>query len=325
MSSGAVQIGNAITEKKVLDVQLAARDRRLYRSVTDCGAGGLSSAVGEMGEETGARVDLERVPLKYEGLSYWEIWISEAQERMVFAVPPEHLEAFRELAASEDVELTDIGEFTGTGRLELYYDGTLVCDLGCEFLHHGRPATVRESIAPRVEAAPADLSDAPDPGALLRAILGAPNVASKEWVIRQYDHEVQGRSAIKPLQGPNQGPGDGVAFTPRLGSARGVVVGCGMNPLYGDLDPYRMALSAIDEAMRNVVSVGGDPSRGRPCSTTSVGGRRTHRKPSARSSRLRGDVSTEGERSTCRSCRERTASTIRIASPASCDRFLRAF
>src|SRR5690606_3972691 len=168
VSSGAVQIGNPITEKRMLDVLLEARDRGLYRAVTDCGAGGLSSAVGEMGEETGARVELARVPLKYEGLSYWEIWISEAQERMVLAVPPENVAALAALARAEDVECTDIGEFTGTGRLELLYDGQQVCDLEMAFLHKGRPRWSRTSRFVRPAEREADLSSAPEPGRILR-------------------------------------------------------------------------------------------------------------------------------------------------------------
>ena len=262
VSSGAVQIGNAITEKKFLDVLIKARDLGLYRSVTDCGAGGFSSAVGEMGEETGARVDLEKVPLKYEGLSYWEIWISEAQERMVFAVAPEKYAEFEALAESEGVECTDIGEFTGNGKLELFYDGNQVCDLGVDFLFNGRPPANFSSVFRKPEVEDAEPHGDFSAAALLREILAAPNVASKEWVIRQYDHEVQGRSIIKPLQGPGaDGPGDGVVFTPRYDSLRGIAIGCGMNPRYGDIDPYRMAVSAVDEAVRNIVACGGNPSK----------------------------------------------------------------
>jgi phosphoribosylformylglycinamidine synthase II len=262
VSSGAVQIGNAITEKKLLDVLLAARDRRLFRAVTDCGAGGLSSAAGEMGSGCGVRVDLERVPLKYEGLSYTEIWISEAQERMVLAVPPERIAELEALARGEDVECTGIGEFTASGRLELFYEGEQVADLEMAFLHEGRPAWTRRSLHRPAPLAAADLGGAPPAGKLLLSILSSPNVASKEWVIRQYDHEVQGRSVLKPLQGRrSDGPGDGVAFQPRFDSPLAVVIGCGLNPRYGDLDPYRMAVSAVDEAVRNVVAAGGDPAR----------------------------------------------------------------
>ncbi len=262
VSSGAVQIGNAITEKKVLDVLLEARDRGLYRAITDCGAGGFSSAVGEMGEQTGAKVDLEKAPLKYDGLTYTEIWISEAQERMVFAVPPENAQALEELAASEEVECVCIGEFTDSGRLELFYRGESVGDLSMEFLHDGNPRFEREAVyqvpAHQEEQFPTETSA----GQALHRILSSPNVASKEWIIRQYDHEVQGLSVVKAMQGPRRdGPGDACAFTPRFESDATVVVGCGMNPCYGDLDPYRMALSAIDEAIRNIVATGGDPDR----------------------------------------------------------------
>src|SRR5687767_3677504 len=145
VSGGAVQIGNAITEKKMLDVLLQARDQGLYHAITDCGAGGFSSAVGEMGEKIGARVDLDKAPLKYQGLSYTEIWISEAQERMILAVPQENWERFHTLCAGEDVEATVIGTFEATGQLRLLYQGTQVADLAMDFLHNGRPTVVRKA------------------------------------------------------------------------------------------------------------------------------------------------------------------------------------
>ncbi|MEJ5341262.1 MAG: phosphoribosylformylglycinamidine synthase subunit PurL [Thermogutta sp.] len=264
LSGGAVQIGNAITEKMLLDVLLMARDRGLYHAVTDCGAGGLSSAVGEMGRAIGAEVDLERVPLKYEGLSYAEIWISEAQERMVLAVPEEKWPELQELFASEGVEATAIGRFVPTGRLVLRYQGHQVADLSMEFLHKGRPAVVREAVYAPAPAVPMVLP--PERGinwtADLIAILGSLNVCSKEWIIRQYDHEVQGGSAIKPLVGRwNDGPSDAAVLRPVLSSYRGLVIACGMNPKYGDYDTYWMAAAAIDEAVRNCVAVGADPSR----------------------------------------------------------------
>ena len=264
ISGGSVQIGNAITQKMALDVLLQARDEGLYNAVTDCGAGGFSSAVGEMGEELGAEVWLERAPLKYEGLSYTEIWISEAQERMVFAVPPDKLERMKAVCAAEGVEATVIGQFVPTGQLRLMYDGKQVGLMSMEFLHDGRPPVVREASysAPPLRDTPApQLDQAGVEDALLR-ILGSLNVASKHWIIRQYDHEVQGGSAIKPLVGPAcNGPGDAAVVRPRLDSRRGVVISCGMNPHYGDLDTYHMAASAIDEAVRNAVAVGADPNR----------------------------------------------------------------
>jgi phosphoribosylformylglycinamidine synthase len=262
VSGGAVQIGNAITEKMCMDVLLAARDRGLYNAVTDCGAGGFSSAVGEMGEETGAEVWLDKCPLKYAGLSYTEIWISEAQERMVFAVPPTKWDEFHALCASEGVEATAIGEFKPTGRLVLKYGAEQVADMAMDFLHKGRPPVVRDAVykpAPHVHLT---LPRIHDVGEVLLKLLGELNIASKEWVIRQYDHEVQGGSVIKPLVGAaNDGPSDAAVLRPVLSSRRGLVIANGMNPRYGEFDTYHMATSAIDEAIRNCVAVGADPRR----------------------------------------------------------------
>jgi len=260
--SHAVQIGNAIVEKKMVDTILAARDRGLYSAITDCGAGGLSSAVGEMGAELGAEVHLDRVPLKYEGLSYTEIWISEAQERMVLAVVSAKVDELLALFASEDVEATVIGEFTDTGRLRLRYEGNLVADLDMDFLHSGVPRYERVAEwTPPEHPEPAIRAKADYTRDLL-AILGAWNVCSKEWVVRQYDHEVQGGTVLKPLVGASEdAPGDACVITPLLGSAKGLAVGCGMNPKYGDIDPYWMAVAGIDEAVRNVVAVGARPDR----------------------------------------------------------------
>jgi phosphoribosylformylglycinamidine synthase subunit PurSL len=262
VSSSAVQIGDPITEKQVLDCLIQARDRGLYRGITDCGAGGFSSAVGEMGEECGADVELDRVPLKYPGLSSHEIWISEAQERMVFAVPPDKVEEILEVFAAEDVEATVIGSFTDSGRLRVSDGGETVADLDMKFLHSGAPRPVR-----RATWSPPDL---PCPGcprsrdldATLLALLATPNVASKEWVVRQYDHEVQGAAVLKPLVGvEGDGPGDAAVLRPLPYSSKGVAISCGTNPRYGLLDPWAMAAGAIDEAMRNAVAVGADPDR----------------------------------------------------------------
>jgi phosphoribosylformylglycinamidine synthase len=274
VSGGAVQIGNAITEKKLLDVILQARDQGLYHAITDCGAGGFSSAVGEMGEKIGASVHLDRAPLKYEGLSYTEIWISEAQERMVLAVPPGNWPSLQALCRSEDVEATVIGNFEATGRLRLFYHEQQVADLDMNFLHNGRPTVVRQATlvsggvvsdksAPHHHS-PLTTHHSPltDFNDILQKILSSPNVCSKEWIIRQYDHEVQGGTVIKPLVGSKEdGPGDAAVITPVLGSSKGLAIGCGLNPYFGDLDPYHMAALAIDEAVRNVVAVGADPAR----------------------------------------------------------------
>ncbi len=261
VSGGAVQIGNAIVEKKVIDTVLQARDLGLYHAITDCGAGGLSSAVGEMGEELGAEVDLEKVPLKYEGLTYAEIWISEAQERMVLSTPSWNVAKLLEVFRAEEVEATEIGTFTGSGELVLRYAGQEVARLGMQFLHHGLPREARVATwaEPKIpDPKPPERKDYADD---LKKILGSWNVCSKEWIIRQYDHEVQGGSAVKPLTGAtDDGPSDAAVLRPHLGTHRGIALGCGMNPRYGDFDPYQMAANAIDEALRNVVAVGGDPA-----------------------------------------------------------------
>jgi len=258
VSYSAVQIGNPIVEKKLVDILLQARDRGLYRRITDCGGGGLSSAVGEMAEETGVRVDLEKVPLKYAGLTYSEIWISESQERMLLAVPPENIDELISLFASEDVEAIVIGQFTEDRRLKLFYHGNLVCDLSMEFLHHGLPQVEREAVWEKPKNPEADFAQPKDLSQSLVQILGSWNVCSKEWVIRQYDHEVQGGSVLKPLVGKNNdGPGDATIIRPLLDSKKGVIVANGINPGYGDIDPYWMAASAIDEALRQIIAVGG--------------------------------------------------------------------
>ena len=266
--SHAVQIGNAITEKKMADIILQARDRGLFTAITDCGAGGLSSAVGEMGENLGAFVELDKVPLKYAGLRYDEIWISEAQERMVLAAPPEKLDDLLNLSASEDVEATVIGHF-GTEKKELVlnFRGQEVGRLSMDFLHQGLPMPRRKAIVvepsrgtgyqPVSFGAGHERSNIKD---RLLTLLAHPNIASKHWIIRQYDHEVQGGSVIKPLTGPLQtGPSDAAVVRPKLDSYHGVAIGCGLAPHIDD--PYEMALAAIDEAIRNVVAVGAAPDR----------------------------------------------------------------
>ena len=260
--SHAVQIGNAITEKKTLDTLLQARDAELYEAITDCGAGGLSSAVGEMGEKLGVQVDLEKVPLKYDGLSYTEIWISEAQERMVIAVKPENLEAIMAIFDAEDVEATVVGTFTGDKKLTLRYEGTQVGQLGMDFLHEGICKYDRKATWQTKKLSEPVLKTQGNYNDDLLKILSSFNVASKEWVIRQYDHEVQGGSVIKPLMGvQNDGPMDAAVIRPKYDHDKGIALSCGMNPCYGDIDPYWMTLAGIDEAVRNLVCVGTDPER----------------------------------------------------------------
>ncbi len=261
-SSHAVQIGDPITEKGVLDVLLAARDRGLYRGVTDCGAGGYSSAVGEMGENCGARVQLDAVPLKYPGLASHEIWISEAQERMVLSVPPEHLAELLALCESEDVEAVDIGEFTATGRLELFDGEVCVGDVAMSFLHDGTPRPVRAAVAPPVSQQDPGCPRPADLPATILAAVGAPDNASRSWIVRQYDHEVQGGSVIKPLVGVDgEAPGNGAVIQPLPESSRGLSLTCGANPRQGLADAEAMALCSIDEALRNAVALGANPAQ----------------------------------------------------------------
>ncbi len=226
VSGGAVQIGNAITEKKVLDVVLQARDLNLFTAITDCGAGGFSSAVGEMGAEVGAIVHLEKAPLKYEGLSYTEIWISESQERMVLSVPPANWSALERLCKSEGVEAAVLGTFEPTGRLRLRYKGEQVADLAMHFLHEGRPGVTRNAefgMRNQIQESPVRDSEIRNPNSALLSILSSYSVCSKEWVIRQYDHEVQGGSAVKPLVGvKDDGPSDAAVVLPVLGSNVGI-------------------------------------------------------------------------------------------------------
>ncbi len=266
IAGSAVQIGHPIHEKQAQEVVIAARDAGLYTAITDCGAGGLSSAVGEMAATLGADVELSTVPLKYPGLQPWEIWLSEAQERMVLAVPPENLPALHALCATHAAEATVIGHFRDDGILRVCHRGAVVGELRGAFLHDGIPRRALKAVwqPPPVDAAPLTVAD---PGAALLGLLASPDVASKADVIRRYDHEVQGGTVVKPLVGvAGDGPGDAAVLVPlaarqRGRLERGVALGCGINPDYGPLDPYRMAWAAVDEAVRNVVAVGGDPDR----------------------------------------------------------------
>ncbi len=299
--SHAVQIGNAIEEKRVLDAILRARDFEggpLFTAITDCGAGGFSSAVGEMGEKIGASVNLERAPLKYDGLTYDEIWISEAQERMVLSVPADRVEALQQICDEEHVELADLGHFgTQASELILNFHEHEVGRLPMAFLHDGIPTPTREALwdggsglrdeetkrrrdevsASRVRGSDDSTSSlrssvspslANSPSALeaLTTLLAHPNIASKHWIVRQYDHEVQGATAIRPLVGPlGRGPGDASVVEPRPGTGRGRAIACGLSTGIGDPDldgdPYLMAIAAIDECVRNLVCVGADPDR----------------------------------------------------------------
>lgn len=266
-AGSAVQIGAPITEKKVVDVLVQARDRQLYSAITDCGAGGFSSAIGEMGEETGAHVELANAPLKYSGLAPWEIWLSEAQERMVLAVPPQHLDELLAICEIEEVEASVIGSFSDNKRLVVDYQGQVVADLEMRFLHKGRPEKklearwTRKQETAKISSYDVESNVDKDHSHVLLALLCHPNIGSKESIVRRYDHEVQGATILKPLVGKaGDGPGDAAVLQPILdeqGSA-GIVISNGINPLYGRIDPYAMATNSVDEALRNLTAVGGD-------------------------------------------------------------------
>lgn len=266
VSGASVQIGDPITEKGLIDVITRARDAGLYNDITDCGAGGLSSAAGEMASKIGAEIELQNVRLKYPGLAPWEIWLSEAQERMVLAVPPEKLPALQDLCDTFDTELTDIGAFTGDGRLIVRYGGKTVLELENEFLHEGIPqrqlkAVIGNSVIDNSEPQ-SPITNHQLPSKLL-SLLSSPNIASKAAVIHIYDHEVQGGTVVKPLTGIEaDAPSDAAVLKP-IGTrgTKGIVLSNGINSEYGKRDAYRMALSVIDEAIRNAVAVGADPTR----------------------------------------------------------------
>lgn len=256
VESTVVQIGNPIIEKTVRDVLPLLRDEGLYHAITDCGAGGLCSAVGEMGEKLGVEVNLERVPLKYPGLLPWEIWLSEAQERMVLAVPPQALPRVFELCDSWDVEAAAIGHFRDDGHLVIRHHDAIAAHLDMAFLHGGRPPRRLSARWDLPASAAYEAGRVDDANEWVLRLLSHPSIASKEEVIRQYDHEVGGATVLKPLVG-DTGLSDAAALKPLPNSWGGVVVAHGINPLYGSLDPHAMAMLAVDEALRNVVTAGG--------------------------------------------------------------------
>jgi phosphoribosylformylglycinamidine synthase len=256
--SSAVQIGDPITQKKMTDFILEARDLGLFTCITDNGAGGLSSSIGEMARDSnGCEVHLDKALLKYPGLAPWEIFVSEAQERMTFAVAPEKLDALVALATLREVEATEIGRFTDSGRLECFFEGERVGSLTMEFLHNGVPTMQLKAKLEPITTETEVYADDIDYGAELKAVLGALNVCSKESFVRMYDHEVQGQSVLKQFQGvASDGPGDATVIRPVPDSDKGIAIACGIAPKYSDLDAYWMMAASIDEAVRNLVCVG---------------------------------------------------------------------
>jgi len=259
VAGASVQIGDPIVEKLLIDVLADASG--LYTAITDCGAGGLSSAVGEMAETLGADVDMALAPLKYDGLAPWEIWLSEAQERMVLAVAPDTVQALRGVCLRHGVELTDLGRFTGDGRLLVRHGDDVLVDLDVAFLHDGRPQRTMTAEWPSPPREHVHVERPLDTAATLLALLAHPNIASNQDVVHRYDHEIRGATVVRPLTGVlGDGPADGVVLA-EPEHTHGFAVGIGVNPWYGEIDPERMAHAVVDEAIRNVVAVGGDPDR----------------------------------------------------------------
>jgi phosphoribosylformylglycinamidine synthase len=258
--ASAVQLGDPITQKRMADFLLEARDAGLYTAITDNGAGGLSSSVGEMAQLSGGfELHLEKAPAKYAGLLPWEILVSEAQERMTVAVPPAKMPEFEKLAAKHGVEATALGKFTKSGKFHCLYNGKTVALLDMAFLHEGVPQLKLRAKWSPTAAVEAQVHEAGDLTESLKKVLARYNVCSKEYVVRQYDHEVQGGSVVKPLTGAeNDGPSDAGVLRPILSGFGGIAVANGICPKFGDSDAYVMAANAVDEAARNCVAVGGN-------------------------------------------------------------------
>ena len=262
VSGSSVQIGNAIEEKRIIDAILEMRRQNLIRTLTDCGAGGFSSAIGEMGINIGARVYLEKAPTKYSGLAPWEIFVSESQERMILAISPKNIRKALKVCKLYNSQATVIGEFDGKKRLKITYGKNIVCDLDMKFLHEGLPQrkmvakTKKQYIKEKTPPIPKSSQQFTD---IWQKVMSHPNVASKEPIIRMYDHTVQGTSALQPLSGVNMdSPNDAAVIRPILEKPYGVVLAHGLNPILNRIDPYKGSLWAILEAVSNYVSVGGD-------------------------------------------------------------------
>lgn len=263
VNAQAVQIGNAIEEKRMFDAILEARDKNCIRAIQDSGGGGLSSAIGEMGESTGVNVDLQNERLKYPGLSPWEIWISESQERMILAIPKNKLTLFKNICKKNNVELSVLGTFDKSKKLQVCYGKEVVCNMDMEFIHHGLPQRTMVAIQPaNLEFKTPKLkqpSSQHEWQTTIENIVSHGNICSKEPIIRRYDHTVQGTNALQPYSGELlDGPNDASIVRPILEKSYGVVVSHGLNPILNNIDPYWGSIWAATEAIANYVSVGGN-------------------------------------------------------------------
>jgi phosphoribosylformylglycinamidine synthase subunit PurSL len=260
VNSSAVQIGNAIEEKRMFDAGIEVRDRNLVRAKTDCGAAGFSSAIGELAEDVGAIVDISKAPLKYPSMDDWEIWLSESQEREVFAVDPKNIEEFMNIYKKYNVEVTVLGHFDGSNRLKVMNGDRISADLDYDFLKHGLPQRIMKANWEKPQFEEKEPEWPKDWKETLKKIMSHGNVCSKEPIVRQYDHTVQGTNALTPFSGKNyDGPNDAAVITPMLGKSYGMVVSHGLNPILNRIDPYWGSIWATAEAMSNYVAVGGNP------------------------------------------------------------------
>lgn len=262
VNATAVQIGNAIEEKRMLDALLEARDENLLRAIQDVGGGGLSSAVGELGEELGVSVDVKNVPLKYQGLAPWEIWMSESQERMIVVLSPGNFKKFIDICKKNNVEYSLLGKFDGSKKLKVFYENKQICDLSMEFLHHGLPKRVLQAKQKVVNLTykKYELPKKEQEWVMaLQKVVSHGNVCSKESIVRLYDHSVQGTNDLQPYSGLSlDGPNDSPVIRPFLDKNYGMIISHGLNPILNNIDPYWGSIWAGVEALSNFVAVGGD-------------------------------------------------------------------
>ncbi len=261
INSSAVQIGNAIEEKRMFDALLEASEKNLIRAIQDCGAGGFSSAIGEMGEEVGAQIDISKAPLKYQGLSPWEIWVSESQERMALAISKKSLKKFLQICKTYNVEATVLGVFTGKKKITITNGKEVVCNLDTEFLFHGLPQRVMIAKKPKetISKNMKQKSSTKNLEEIFLRILGNENISSKEPIVRLYDHTVHGTNAMQPFIGETlEGPTDAAVIRPILKKPYGMVLSHGLNPVLNNTDSYWGSIWASVEALSNYVAVGGN-------------------------------------------------------------------
>ena len=258
--AGAVQIGDPITQKKLSDaIVKEARDLKLYNSITDNGAGGISCSVAEMAKESnGCLVNLEKVPLKYPGLEPWKVWISESQERMTLAVPKNKWKKLSELMINRDVEATIIGEFNDSGRCVVNYHKKTIMDIDMKFLHDGLPIRPMKTTFLKSSFKEPIIPQQKNLNRILLSMMQRLNITGFEFISKQYDHEVQANSVIKPLQGKGKVNGETSVVKPVFDSSCAVAISQGLYPSYSEIDCYQMAGASIDTAIRNLISTGVD-------------------------------------------------------------------